>query len=392
MHGVIRLSGPDCLAIIERTARCEGIESIGAVQFPSCLRCTMLLPRDMGIVPVVLYLWPTASSYTRQPSAELHLPGSPPVLEAALEAVCEAGATAGRPGEFTLRAFLAGRLDLTQAEAVLGVIDADSRGELDACARPTRRRNRPAAGGASVNGCSTCLRSSKRASISWTKILNSFPIANWRSNSPSLLNAWQTWPARCKREANRASSARRAIGTPNVGKSSLLNALAGRDTAIVSEIAGTTRDFVTRRVKIGDREYLMTDTAGVMPEASASDLETAARNAARQQAERSNLRLLCLDASRPLAAWEMDESNRCEEERLIVWTKCDLPHAANQEQAAAAIFTSSRTGEGIQELKQAIAQSLDRTVSEAGAVDRHRGPLPRKPAAGPRSARPRIRS
>src|SRR5207248_7990151 len=87
---------------------------------------------ELGEVPLVLYLWPTGRSYTRQPSAELHLPGSPPILEAALAAVCQAGARLARPGEFTLRAFLAGRLDLTQAEAVLGVIEAQCRHELDA--------------------------------------------------------------------------------------------------------------------------------------------------------------------------------------------------------------------------------------------------------------------
>src|SRR3954454_5157463 len=126
LRGIVRISGPKSVEIAAGFMGAELSESL-----PTCRRATMHLPRELGLVPMTLYLWPTTSSYTRQPSAELHLPGSPPILEAGLEAVCQAGARLARPGEFTLRSFLAGRLDLTQAEAVLGVIDADSRQELE---------------------------------------------------------------------------------------------------------------------------------------------------------------------------------------------------------------------------------------------------------------------
>src|SRR5204862_8124866 len=82
-------------------------------------------------LPAIIYLWPTARSYTRQPLAEIYLPGSPPLLDLAVRTLCTHGARLAEPGEFTLRAFLAGRLDLTQAEAVLGVIDARGSEELD---------------------------------------------------------------------------------------------------------------------------------------------------------------------------------------------------------------------------------------------------------------------
>ena len=83
-------------------------------------------------MPCDLYLWPGKRSYTGQPVAEIHTLGSPPLLEAVVRAVCAGGARPAEPGEFTLRAFLAGRIDLTQAEAVLGVIDATASAELDA--------------------------------------------------------------------------------------------------------------------------------------------------------------------------------------------------------------------------------------------------------------------
>ena len=131
LRGIVRLSGAQCVTIATHAFEPDQTDSSPAGRFPTCRRGTINLPRDLGRVPVTLYLWPTTSSYTRQPTAELHLPGSPPLLEAALEIVCQAGARLARPGEFTLRAFLAGRLDLTQAEAVLGVIDAQGRQELD---------------------------------------------------------------------------------------------------------------------------------------------------------------------------------------------------------------------------------------------------------------------
>jgi len=132
LRGIIRLSGPLSVDVAARLFVADANQPLPKPRLASCRRGQMHLPPSLGLVPTTLYLWPTTSSYTRQPSAEFHLPGSPPILEAALEAVCGQGARLARPGEFTLRAFLAGRLDLTQAEAVLGVIEARSRPELDA--------------------------------------------------------------------------------------------------------------------------------------------------------------------------------------------------------------------------------------------------------------------
>ena len=124
-------------------------------------------------MPCDLFLWPTDRSYTREPVAELHTIGSPPLLEALLAAVCRAGARLAEPGEFTLRAFLAGRLDLTQAEAVLGVIDARGSERLDAAlaqlagglARPLHRLR--------DETCCNCWPSWKRGSILSRKISSS---------------------------------------------------------------------------------------------------------------------------------------------------------------------------------------------------------------------------
>jgi tRNA modification GTPase len=158
-------------------------------------------------------------------------------------------------------------------------------------------------------------------------------------------------------------------GSPNVGKSSLLNALAGEPAAIVSDIAGTTRDFVTRRVKIGQRECLIIDTAGRFTTPPPTEVETAAQSLAGQQVENADLMLLCLDASQPLHKWEKQQHRARNASRMLtVWTKTDLPAAGNDEVSGPAVHTSSRTGAGIDELRRAIERELEPIDSESGVV------------------------
>ena len=95
------------------------------------------------MLPASLYVWPTPQSYTRQPTAEIHTLGCPPLLNAMLDQLCQSGARLAQPGEFTLRAFLAGRLDLPQAEAVLGVIDASDQRQLNIALDAIGRRPEP---------------------------------------------------------------------------------------------------------------------------------------------------------------------------------------------------------------------------------------------------------
>src|SRR3954471_2842693 len=125
-RGIVRISGPDALNIVGKLVKPHGGVDLKAT------RGATALPFDVEVevavscraIPCDAFLWPTSQSYTREPVAELHTIGSSPVLEALVDAACHGGARLAEPGEFTLRAFLAGRVDLTQAEAILGVIDA----------------------------------------------------------------------------------------------------------------------------------------------------------------------------------------------------------------------------------------------------------------------------
>ncbi len=130
-RGIIRLSGPRAIDVV---AAAWDAESGKPPQRPPRASVVRAHLRGEGIgapVPCELYIWPSAHSYTRQPSVEIHTIGSPPLLQALLRSVCRHGARLATPGEFTLRAFLSGRLDLVQAEAVLGVIDARGRRGLE---------------------------------------------------------------------------------------------------------------------------------------------------------------------------------------------------------------------------------------------------------------------
>ena len=124
-RGIVRLSGPDTVSIVEQCFRSDSSVS----SRPHC-RVGSLTGAEFN-VPGRFLVWPTERSYTRQPAAEFHTFGSKPVLDLCLKALVDAGARLAEPGEFTMRAFLSGRIDLVQAEAVLAVIDAQDRRQLD---------------------------------------------------------------------------------------------------------------------------------------------------------------------------------------------------------------------------------------------------------------------
>jgi len=317
-----------------------------------------------------LYLWPTDSSYTRQPSAELHLPGSPPLLEAALEIVCQAGARLARPGEFTLRAFLAGRLDLTQAEAVLGVIDAQGRQQLDsALGQLAGGLARPLS---ALREQLLDLLAQLEAGLDFVdEDIEFITAAELNQQLAAAMEGVENIARQMQSRGEAGQVARIVLtGLPNVGKSSLLNALAGESAAIVSDVAGTTRDFVTRRATIGRRECLIIDTAGRTALSGENHIEAAAQSLASQQAADADLTLLCFDASQPLSAWEREQlSNLNNSATLLVWTKCDLTALRNDDHsAAAALCTSSRTGVGLDQLRQTIERQLESSISEPGIV------------------------
>ncbi len=368
LRGILRISGPAAVQIVETLFSAYGTRQTNS-QRPTCQRGTFHLPRNLGPIPTTLYLWPTTSSYTRQPSAELHLPGSPPLLEAALETVCHAGARLARPGEFTLRAFLAGRLDLTQAEAVLGVIDAGSRQELDAAlSQLSGGLAKPLA---ALRGQLLDLLAELEAGLDFVdEDIEFISRADLSQQLASASTAIQTLANQMHSRGESGLLPRVVLaGLPNAGKSSLLNALAGENAALVSEIAGTTRDFVTRRATFGSFECLLSDTAGLAPVAPSAGADAAAQTAARRQIHQADLLLLCLDASQPLADHHQPKFDELPSSKhFIVWTKSDLSRLTPPTDDTTSIHTSSHTGAGLAELKSRIAAHFADRATDAHAV------------------------
>ena len=354
IRGVVRLSGPNVVPCLQRCFRQATVE-LGQVAQPRVIVGELKLNPPLAALPGELYLWPTRQSYTRQPAAEFHTIGSPPLLDAAVAAFCRSGVRLAQPGEFTMRAFLAGRLDLPQAEAVLGVIDAQSRDELDVAL------------GQLAGGLSAPLNDLRNEMLELLAHLEAgldFVEDDIEFiSTPQLVGALQAarnevsrLAAQLTGRSQTESETRVALtGWPNVGKSSLFNALVDGRPALVSEIAGTTRDYLAARMPIDNHEVVLIDTAGV--DSAEMGIAAAAQRMTDDQSNQAQLQLFCLDAMRPLNDWERQWLSQQDRSlALLVLTKCDGPRATDLQLAA--IETSSHSGLGLADLKNAVSKRL----------------------------------
>ena len=364
-RGIVRLSGPNVTEVVESWFQPAG-------DFPEPwsqqLRPKVILGRfrldSTRSMPCDLYLWPNRQSYTRQPSIELHTLGNRSLLDLVLRAVCSTGARLANPGEFTLRAFLSGRLDLTQAEAVLGVIDAEGEGQFETALRQlaggiSRRLDR-------LRGNLLNLCADIEAGLDFVEediaFVSSDEIHRRLESAVSDVKSMQTQMK--LRSVDGDLPVVSLIGAPNAGKSSLLNALAGSDSAIVSPLAGTTRDYVSVATRIAGLDCELIDTAG-MEEAGVGP-EAHAQRMAQSAASRSQLLLFCVDVSQKRTEAELQQVRETPFD-MMVGTKNDLKNQSDwQQDYPQIILTSSKTGEGVERLKRCIAAGLVKDASLTG--------------------------
>lgn len=366
-RGIIRGSGPAVVACLGRVFRPIPPADLRSIRVPTALSGEFLLPGFAATLPGEVLLWPGRRSYTRQPTAELHTVGSPPLLEALLGALCQAGARLAQPGEFTLRAFLSGRIDLTQAEAVLGVIEAADAEQLEAAlaqlagglARPLKQ-----------------LREDLLELVAHLEAGFDFADEDIAFLSPGELAArlagavgsLEKIGAQLESRAQSDYQPRAVlVGRPNVGKSSLFNALAGAERAIVSPQAGTTRDYLIAELDLDGLRCELVDTAGLAPGANPriaeEDVAAAAQAAAQHQARQATVELFCLDSTTELDAWERQQLGSAARDRLLVVTKIDAPRRLVLDRPA--IETSALSGAGIARLKSALRAKLAETAPQA---------------------------
>ena len=265
------------------------------------------------------------------------------------------------PGEFTMRAFLAGRLDLTQAEAVLGVIDSQSQQELQVSLRQL-------AGGLSgplhqLREKLIDLLAHLEAGLDFVEEdIEFISAAELVSELDAGLRSVEAIQQRLTSRGNGGIERRVVLmGLPNVGKSSLLNALVGEAVAIVSETPGTTRDYVTRRIDLDGMPITLVDTAGIELLEQGDSINYKAQRATSRQQTDAALALLCLDGTRRLEPWEIQQLEATDSaSRLVVITKSDAGTVGDL--PSDAIRTSSLTLDGVQFLRHAIRIALANDV------------------------------
>ncbi len=368
--GVVRISGPDCFAAcgrVFRSARPFGeLEARRMVLGEFLDREGRVLDRGLAV------RFPGPRSYTGEDSAEFHCHGSPVVLREVLAALFAAGARQAGPGEFTKRAFLNGRLDLTQAEAVIDLIDA----ETAAAARNAAAQL--------DGGLRRALEPIQEALLDITSrfyAVVDYPDEDIQDAGPEEIaaalrqagDALTALLSTCKRGKVLKRGVRTAIvGLPNAGKSSLLNALAGYERAIVTDIPGTTRDTVEESVLCGGVLLRLIDTAGLRE--TEDQVEKLGVERSRRAMEEAELILLVRDGAVEVCPenkghWEaeallLNQVARTGKPWLCVESKCDLtgPHAFSigliQKDAnnpAACLCVSSVTGQGLDRLEEAVA-------------------------------------
>jgi tRNA modification GTPase len=359
--GIVRVSGSEAFPIAERLFRRRGgskpLQShrayFGVIVDPAAgetLDRALLLP------------FRAPRSYTGEDVAEFHCHGSPYLLRRVLELVWREGARPAEPGEFTLRAFLNGKLDLAQAEAVADLIRARSEAQL----RSALALHEGALSKQVHTLADEVLRllATVEAHIDFSEEIGELDPHTLAPAFESLLQRLDSLlqgarAGRILREGARVA----IVGRPNVGKSSLLNALLGEERAITTDIPGTTRDTLEESLIVGGAPIVILDTAGLRE--SADVVEQMGVERARRAAERADLILFVYDLTAP--DWDADrallDTLPTHMPKLLVGNKVDAA-AFERQRCAQSVFPdtvliSALTGAGLKTLQEAILSALE---------------------------------
>lgn len=362
---VIRVSGPAAAAIA------RGL--IGTLPEPRCaaLRSFRDAAGDTIDSGLAIY-FPAPNSFTGEDVLELHAHGSPLITDMLIERICELGARPAEAGEFSSRAFLNDKLDLAQAEAIADLIDSSSRTAAKAAQRSLQGRFSEIVH--ALNDEVTALRVHVEAALDFPEEeIDFLSDEGLRNRLNQVANAFDTTDATVRQGCLLRDGATVVLaGRPNAGKSSLLNALAGYDAAIVTDIAGTTRDLVREQIDLDGLTVNIIDTAGLRDSDDAVEAEGVRR--AQDQLRAADHALVIIDTTAADDAAALPDELPDGIDWTLVGNKCDLSglSAGADSSDARRINISALTGAGIDELRRHLAQRLGYQPAAEGSVTARR--------------------
>lgn len=367
---IVRMSGADCERILSKVFRPKN----GRPLVNRMLTFGNVVAEGETIDEAMAVMMRAPYSYTREDVAEIHCHGSDALVRRILYLLIQAGARMAKPGEFTCRAFLNGRIDLTQAEAVMRMIRAGS----DRAISSSIRQMEGGVSGFVKNARERiiALLSEIAASIDFPDEVEETQTAQQIKTECNAIR--EHLLASCDARAGRIEDEGLRVvlcGRPNAGKSSLLNALIGGERAIVTDIPGTTRDTLTESIQIGGVRVLLTDTAGLRETGDA--VERIGVERARKALDDADVRVLVLDSSCSVEQ-EDREALMGLAPHIVVLSKGDLPNvisavdAADEFSGAKVISVCAPKGEGLDALRDLLREFMPADGAESSMLSQAR--------------------
>ena len=360
--GILRLSGPEAVQAASAVFRPAGGRPLEAYEGRRLVYGTLYDREGHPIDQALATYTRGPGSYTGEDTAELQCHGSPAVLTLGLEALFAQGVRQAGPGEFTRRAFLNGRLDLTQAEAVADLIDAETSSAVRQAAGQLSGALGRRVG--AVYDALTDLTAHFCAVLDYPdEDIDPFRAETMEealSAAQKELSALLATYGRGRQLVQGVPCA--IVGRPNAGKSSLLNALVGYDRAIVTDIPGTTRDTIEEKCRMGGVLLRLIDTAGLRD--TTDTVERLGVERSRAALEGAGLALVLMDPHGGITGEDLailDQARAAAEKVIVVLTKSDLPGGEVPEQllkggdCPPVVSLSAKTGAGLEQLEQAVA-------------------------------------